>query len=220
MLQWFKFVRNKTTAISNEDKNLLGIQTCCSWGNSRLLLLLGVSSQNVVFTSLPLPQGIRPWTKSSQIYFIVSVLCRLNLSSMFNSYLLLSWTFISVETAVCTAGLRFQGVMQKGASEVFYPYQCAKTRCFAEHWRGQKVSFALCGFLWIHRCGLHCLEHKLFVLIYKLKIKPCLFASVEGSFAHSCLKSELWLPSKIKFNVTSCAGKGRTGNYPASGRTL
>lgn len=133
MLQWFKFVRNKTTAISNEDKNLLGIQTCCSWGNSRLLLLLllGVSSQNVVFTSLTLPRGIRPWTKSSQIYFIVSVLCRLNLSSMFNSYLLLSWTFISVETAVCTAGLRFQGVMQKGlrgASEVFYPYQCAILR--------------------------------------------------------------------------------------------
>lgn len=126
-LQWFQFVRNKTTAISNEDKNLLGIQTCCSWGNTRLLLLLGVSSQMWSLQT----RGIRPWTKSSQIYSTVSVLCRLNLCSRFNSSLLLSWTFISVETVVWAAGLRFQGVMQKDlrdASEVFYPYQCAILR--------------------------------------------------------------------------------------------
>lgn len=136
-------------------------------------------------------------TKTSQIYSPVSVLCWLNLCSNFHCYLLLSWTFISVETIACTESLKFQGVMQNGlrdASEVFYPYQCAILRVkpgTSQSTREARRSPLLCVGFYGHRCGLHCLEHKLFVLIYKLKIKLCLFASLEGSFAHSCLKSEL-----------------------------
>lgn len=66
-------------------------------------------------------------------------------------------------------------------------------------------------------CVLHSLEHYLFVLI-KLKIRSCLFALVEGSLSHSCLKSELLLPSNTRFSVTACTGKGRTGNYSASSK--
>lgn len=116
--------------------------------------------------------------------------------------------------------------MQKGlrhASEVFHPYQFAILRVkpgTSQSAGEAKRSPLLCVGFYGHRCGLHCLEYKLFVLIYKLKIKLCLFAALEGSFAHSCLESELWLPSKIKFNVTTCTGKSRTGNYPASSRTL
>lgn len=111
----------------------------------------------------------------------------------------------------------------RDASEVFYPYQCAILRVKPDTSQSTgeaRRSPLLCVGFYGHRCGLHCLEHKLFVLIYKLKIKLCLFASLEGSFAHSCFKSELWLPSKIKFNVTTCTGKGRTENYHTSSRTL